>query len=115
VYLNRLRVGMALQADPTVQFAVAADAGSVARYGWWKGDLTVDDLKIESPYNTYVNVGLPPGPIANPGLASIEAVIRPAQTDYLFFVAKGDGTHVFAKTLEEQLENVRKYQGGTGQ
>ncbi len=110
VFLNRLRAGIPLQADPTVQYAVADDsAASVQEYTYWKKELTVDDLKLDSPYNTYVNVGLPPGPIANPGLASIQAVVRPASTDYLFFVAQGDGSHVFAETLEEHLRNVEKY------
>lgn len=110
VYLNRLSAGIPLQADPTVQYAVAALPGSVATYGYWKKDLTLDDLKVQSPYNTYTNPGLPPGPIANPGLDAINAVVRPAQTNYLFFVAKGDGTHAFAETLEEHLRNVEKYQ-----
>jgi UPF0755 protein len=112
VFLNRLRIGIPLQADPTVQYAVAQNATSVAQYGYWKTELTVDDLKIDSPYNTYVNPGLPPGPIASPGLASIQAVVRPASTNFLFFVAKNDGTgsHAFAETLEEHLRNVEKYQ-----
>ena len=110
VFLNRLRAGIALQADPTVQYAVAQSNASVAQYGYWKKELTLDDLQIDSPYNTYVRPGLPPGPIANPGLASINAVIRPARTNYLFFVAKNDGTHVFAETLEEHLRNVEQYQ-----
>ena len=111
VYLNRLRLGIALQADPTVQYALGNDPASVARYGYWKKELTLDDLKADSPYNTYVNAGLPPGPISNPSLDTIEAVIRPEQTNYLYFVAKGDGTHAFAETLEEHLQNVEKYQG----
>ncbi len=110
VFLNRIRLGLPLQADPTVQFAVAEDAARVQQYGYWKKELTLDDLKIESPYNTYVVSGLPPGPIANPGLDSIEAVVRPATTNYLFFVAKNDGTHVFAETLDEHLRNVALYQ-----
>ena len=110
VFLNRLRAGIALEADPTVQYAVAQNNASVAQYGYWKKELTLDDLQIDSPYNTYKNPGLPPGPIANPGLASINAVIRPAKTNYLFFVAKNDGTHVFAETLEEHLRNVEQYQ-----
>jgi UPF0755 protein len=92
VFLNRLRQGMRLEADPTVQYAVAALPGSgpdsVAEFGWWKKALTESDLQVDSPYNTYVNAGLPPGPIANPGLASIEAVARPAETDFLYFVAR---------------------------
>jgi UPF0755 protein len=110
VFLNRLKAGIPLQADPTVQYAVASnDAASVQQYTYWKKELTVDDLKLDSPYNTYVHSGLPPGPIANPGLASIQAVVRPASTNYLFFEARGDGTHVFAETLEEHLRNVEKY------
>ena len=110
VFLNRLKAGIPLQADPTVQYAIARDNDSVAKYGWWKKALTLDDLKVDSPYNTYTNAGLPPEPIANPGLDSIEAVIRPAQTNYLFFVAKNDGTHVFAETLQEHQRNVDQYQ-----
>ena len=117
VFLNRLRVGLPLQADPTVQYAIAADPASVEQYGWWKQELTLDDLAFDSPYNTYVYTGLTPGPIANPGFASIEAVYQPAQTDFLFFVAKGDGSgeHVFAATLEEHLVNVEIYRQRTGQ
>lgn len=115
VYLNRLRLGLPLQADPTVQYALAQNPQDVAQFGYWKTGLTLDDLKVDSPYNTYVNTGLPPGPIASPGFDAIEAVVRPASTNYLFFVAKGDGTHAFAETLEEQLQNVEKYQSGSGQ
>lgn len=111
VFLNRLRLGIPLQADPTVQFAVATDPASVEQYGYWKRELTLDDLTIDSAYNTYVYGGLPPGPIANPGLDSVLAVVRPAATNYLFFVAKADdGTHVFAETLEEHQANVDMYQ-----
>ena len=110
VFLKRLRLGMPLDADPTVQYAVAAEPGSPETYGYWKQQLTLADLEVDSPHNTYRVVGLPPGPIANPGLDSIVAVIRPAKTNYLYFVAKPDGSHAFAKTLEEHLENVRKYQ-----
>ena len=110
VFLNRMRAGMPLQADPTTQYALAADPANVARHGWWKRDLTEEDLKVRSPYNTYVVPGLPPGPIANPGLASLRAVAEPAQTDYLFFVAKPDGSHAFARTLEEHNRNVQQYQ-----
>lgn len=110
VFLNRLRAGMPLQADPTVQYAVAADPASVQKYGWWKRDLTVDDLKIKSPYSTYANAGLPPGPIASPGLAALQAVAKPAPVKYLYFVAKGDGSHAFAETLDEHNRNVAKYQ-----
>ncbi len=109
VFLNRLRLGMPLQADPTVQYAVGLDPANVARFGYWKQDLSAADLQIASPYNTYQHTGLPPGPICNPGVASIEAVAFPAKTDYLYFVAKGDGTHAFARTLAEQEANVAKY------
>jgi UPF0755 protein len=110
VYLNRLKEEMLLQADPTTQYALASDPASVAKYGWWKRDVLEDDLKIKHPYNTYVNRGLPPGPIASPGAASLRAVVQPEQTDYLFFVAKPDGSHAFAKTLDEHNRNVRQYQ-----
>ena len=110
VFLNRLRLSMPLEADPTVQYALANDPASVERFGFWKQGLTTEDLQVDSSYNTYVNGGLPPGPIANPGLASLEAVAHPAQTNYLYFVARQDGSHVFAETLEEHLRNVEQYQ-----
>ncbi len=110
VFRNRYELGMPLQADPTVQFAIANEE-SVAEYGWWKQELTIDDLAFDSPYNTYVYPGLPPGPIANPGIDAIIATIRPAETDYLYFVAMGDGSHAFAETLEEHNANVERYLG----
>ncbi len=112
VFLNRLRIGLPLQADPTVQYAHTLAPGSVEQFGYWKKDLTLDDLTYDSPYNTYVYAGLPPGPITNPGLDSMQAVVRPASTEFLFFVAKGDGSgeHVFAETLEEHLANVAREQ-----
>lgn len=112
VFLNRLRIGLPLQADPTVQYALTLSPGSVEQFGYWKKDLTLDDLQYDSPYNTYVYAGLPPGPIANPGFDSMQAVVRPAETEFLFFVAKGDGSgeHAFAETLEEHLQNVARYQ-----
>ena len=106
VFLNRLAQGMPLQADPTVQYAAAA-AG-----GWWKDPLTAADLQIDSPYNTYRSAGLPPGPIANPGAASLRAVLEPAETQYLFFVARGDGSHAFAETYEEHQQNVARFRSG---
>jgi len=110
VYLNRLRQDMPLQADPTVQFAVAsADLAQALGFGYWKSDLSRDDLRLPSPYNTYVQHGLPPGPICSPGLAALEAVANPADTDYLYFVAKGDGSHVFAKNDAEHAANVERY------
>ncbi|MCH7699540.1 MAG: endolytic transglycosylase MltG [Chloroflexi bacterium] len=108
VFLNRLEAGIALQADPTVQYAVANDPASVEQFGYWKRDLTDADLALESPYNTYVLPGLPPAPIANPGLDSILAVVQPATTDVLYFVAcqDGSGAHMFAETLDQHLENI---------
>jgi UPF0755 protein len=102
VFLNRLEQGMPLQADPTVQYAKGCDA---ATGNCWQ-DLLREDLNtIESPYSTYLNPGLPPGPICNPGLDSIRAVLEPADTRYLYFLATQDGRHVFAETYEEHLRN----------
>jgi UPF0755 protein len=110
VFLRRLREGIPLGADPTVQYAVAEDPASVEQYGYWKADLTRADLEIDSPYNTYQQSGLPPGPISNPRLDSILAVTNPADTNYLYFVAKPDGSHAFASTLEEHQANIERYQ-----
>ena len=110
VYLNRLAQDMPLQADPTVQYAVATHDGSAAvAYNYWR-PLTSSDLALDSPYNTYLHGGLPPGPICNPGEASIRAVLQPAKTDYLYFVATNDasGSHLFARTLDEHNANVAK-------
>ncbi len=107
VYLNRLKYKQLLQADPTVQYAMGYQA---ATKQWWKTPVTLDEYqRVNSPYNTYLHAGLPPGPICNPSLASIVAVLEPAQTDYLFFLAKGDGSHVFAKTFEEHQQNMVKF------
>ncbi len=106
VFANRLEQGWPLQADPTVQYALADDPASVRQFGYWKRDLTAADLALDSPYNTYENLGLPPGPIANPGLDSILAALEPADTNYLFFFTRPDGTTVFAETLEEHRQNV---------
>jgi UPF0755 protein len=111
VYLNRLAAGLPLQADPTVQYAVATrDGAQAVAYNYWKADLTDADLHLDSPFNTYLHPGLPPGPICNPGEASIRAVLQPAQTDYLYFVANtdGSGTHLFARTLDEHNANVAR-------
>ncbi|MBI4321652.1 MAG: endolytic transglycosylase MltG [Chloroflexi bacterium] len=111
VYLNRLKRNMPLQADPTVQYAVAAARlGQVDENGYWKKSLTTADLAFDSPYNTYRYRGLPPGPIANPGLASLKSALEPAETDFLYFVARDDGSHAFARTLQEHDSNVSKYQ-----
>jgi peptidoglycan lytic transglycosylase G len=103
VYLNRLKIGMALQCDPTVIYALE-------RVGKYTGNLRRDDLTFDSPYNTYRYPGLPPGPIAAPGRASLEAAVRPAPVDYLYFVSRNDGSHEFARTLEEHNRNVQKWQ-----
>ena len=111
VYLNRLNGtcpdvgGRYLQADPTVQYA-----RGVAGNWWWKPQRIEEYTEVKSPYNTYLNQGLPPGPIANPGLNAIEATQNPAQTAYCFFVATGDdGRHVFAQTLAEHEQNLQTY------
>jgi UPF0755 protein len=103
VYWNRLKVGMGLQCDPTVIFALE-------RAGRYTGNLTREDLRFDSPYNTYRYAGLPPGPIASPGRASLEAAASPADAPYLYFVSRNDGTHAFASTLDEHNHNVFEYQ-----
>jgi UPF0755 protein len=105
VYHNRLRIGMPLQADPTVQYALGRHVARV----------TFDDLKTESPYNTYLYPGLPPGPIASPGGASIRAALMPATVPYLYFVAAPDGHHEFRKTHEEHTEAIRSIRGQVAQ
>jgi UPF0755 protein len=106
VFINRLNIGMALEADPTVQYALGYQADTKT---WWKKDLTVDDLLVKSPYNTRVNVGLPPGPISNPGLSAIKAALNPAKTDYLYFFADSKGHLHFATTLQGHNANIQKY------
>lgn len=103
VYSNRLRIGMGLQCDPTVIYALQ-------RAGKYDGNLRRDDLSFDSPYNTYRYSGLPPGPIAAPGKESLQAAAHPDSADYLFFVSKNDGTHAFARSLDEHNRNVQKYQ-----
>ncbi len=103
VYVNRLRLRMPLQADPTVIYAIQ-------QTGTYTGNLRHDDLMLDSPYNTYRYPGLPPGPIASPGRASLQAAVRPAESDALYFVSRNDGSHVFAKTLDEHNRNVQQYQ-----
>jgi UPF0755 protein len=103
VYVNRLKRGMGLQCDPTVIYALA-------RVGRYTGNLRRDDLEFDSPYNTYRYRGLPPGPIASPGKASLEAAGHPADTTFLYFVSRNDGSHEFARTLNEHNRNVLRYQ-----
>jgi UPF0755 protein len=103
VFHNRLQAGMRLEADPTVQYAL----GFSDEWGWWKAPLSFVDLEVVSPYNTYQVIGLPPGPIANPGLPAITATAFPEKTNYYFFRAACDssGNHVFAVTFEEHVAN----------
>ncbi len=107
VFLNRLREGILLQADPTVQYALGYQPD---RQTWWKTPLFLKDLQFDSPYNSYVYSGLPPGPIASPSLSSLQAVANPTASDFIFFVASCDGmapgSHVFSVTFEEHLANV---------
>lgn len=98
VFHNRLRQGMKLQADPTAMYGRERD-----------GPPRAADLQADHPYNTYRHFGLPPGPICNPGRASLEAAVNPAPVDYLYFVARGDGTHTFARSIEEHNRNVARW------
>ena len=103
VYNNRLRIGMALQCDPTVIYALRVA-------GLYDGNLTRASLDFDSPYNTYRYAGLPPGPIAAPGRDLIEAALHPADVKYLYFVSRNDGSHAFASSLREHNRNVQEYQ-----
>jgi UPF0755 protein len=109
VFLNRLRDGMKLQADPTVIYGMGQS---------FDGNLRRRDLEADTPYNSYTRTGLPPTPIANPGLAALQATVNPADSDALYFVARGDGTSHFSRTLDEHNRAVTKYQlrgGGKSQ
>ncbi len=107
VYVNRLRLGMRLDCDPTTIYAAMLE-------GRYKGTIYRSNLNSANPYNTYQNPGLPPGPIANPGLESLKAALEPAQADYLFFVAKpgGAGSHNFSRTIAEHNLAVQAYRRG---
>jgi len=108
VYLNRLSKGMLMRADPTVQYAMGYQP---LREQWWKTPVLLEEYSaVDSPYNTYLYADLPPGPICSPGLTAIEASIHPAETEYLYFMATGDGGHAFALTWEEHEANVERYQ-----
>ncbi len=103
---NRLDIGMKLDIDATVQYSL----GYQEEEGrWWKKSLTREDLKFNTSYNTYLNAGLPPGPISNPGLAAIEASLRPADTNYLYYVSDKNGNNHYAKTIQEHNANIKKY------
>lgn len=104
VFLNRLALGMKLDADPTIQYALGLQADG----SWWKSPLSLTDLSFDSPYNTYLYPGLPPGPICNPGIEALQAVAEPAVTNYLYFRALCDesGRHAFATTFEEHQSNA---------
>ncbi|MBI2611814.1 endolytic transglycosylase MltG [Candidatus Gottesmanbacteria bacterium] len=106
VIINRLDEGMKLDIDATVQYVLGYDP---SEKNWWKKNLTVEDLKIDSPYNTYTNSGLPPAPIANPGLEAILAVVNAPDTDYLYYVSDEKGKIHPAKTVEEHNANVKRY------
>ena len=118
ILLKRLKKGWKLQVDASVQYAMAnvkctnllddRQALNVKCDNWWPM-LKTEDLKIDSPYNTYTNLGLPPGPICNPGLASIKAVVNPKETDYWYYLSDKQGNIRYAKTNEEHEENIAKY------
>jgi peptidoglycan lytic transglycosylase G len=107
VFLNRIRLGMPLQTDPTVIYALR-------RAGRYDGNIRRADLEIDSPYNTYRYAGLPPGPIASPGLLALKAALHPEPVDDLYFVSRNDGSHYFSRTLAEHARAVDHYQRGRG-
>ncbi|PIP74275.1 MAG: endolytic transglycosylase MltG [Candidatus Levybacteria bacterium CG_4_9_14_3_um_filter_35_16] len=106
VIYNRISIDMKLDIDATLQYALGYQTDEKR---WWKKELTSQDKTINSPYNTYTNPGLPPGPISNPGLASIKASLNPAKTDYLFYISDANGTNHYAKTMAEHNANIKKY------
>jgi UPF0755 protein len=106
VILNRLNLGMKLDIDATIQYALGYQSNEKT---WWKKDLTIEDIALESPYNTYNNPGLPPGPICNPGLAVFQAIVNAPQTDYLYYISDPTGKVHPAKTIEEHNANISRY------
>lgn len=106
VLLNRYKLGMPLQADATVQYALGY---SQAEKTWWRKNVTQTDLQLNSPYNTYKVAGLPPFPIANPGITALTAVINPTQTDYLYYITGSDGKMYYARTFEEHNQNIARH------
>lgn len=106
VILNRLNIGMKLDIDATVQYALGYQENQKS---WWKKELTKDDLNINSTYNTYKNRGLPPAPISNPGLAVLQAVVNAPDTDYLYYISDRNGRNHYARTFEEHNKNIIKY------
>ena len=107
VFLNRLEKGMLLQTDPTIIYALKQE-------GRWNGNIRRKDLERDSPYNTYLHPGLPPGPIGSPGREAIRAILQPADTRDLYFVSRNDGTHQFSETLTEHNRAVDRYQRRPG-
>ncbi len=105
IIMNRLELGMPLQIDATLHYAKGYDSSENT---WWQ-QITLEDKKIKSPYNTYLNTGLPPGPISNPGIDSIRAALEPKETDYLYYLHDSEGNIHYATTLEEHNTNVRNY------
>ena len=106
VILNRFDIGMKLDLDATIQYALGYQTSEKR---WWKKSLTLADIKLNSPYNTYKVNGLPPTPISNPGIASLKAAVNPADTNYLYYITDGNGVNHYGKTLEEHNANIQKY------
>jgi UPF0755 protein len=106
VILNRLDAGIPLQLDATIQYALGYQS---TENSWWKKSLTVEDLAIDSSYNTYTHAGLPPGPISNPGQNALSAVIHAPNTDYMYYISDKEGHNHYAKTLEEHNQNIIRY------
>lgn len=106
VFLNRIKIDMPLQVDATIQYALGYQKNEAS---WWKKSLSKTDIKFPSLYNTYLNTGLPPTPISNPGLSALNAAIHPTKTDYLYYLSDSKGHNHYAKTLEEHNANIQKY------